>query len=136
MWLTNTRTALLLCAITLSQQIAWAQKIDNTPIKIGVSGPFTGGSSPMGESMRNGIRLAADEINQIGGIGGRKIELIERDDEAKNDVGAKIAQDFTQQKVVAAIGIVNTGVGLASIDAYQKAKIPLLIAVSTGTSLT
>jgi branched-chain amino acid transport system substrate-binding protein len=136
MWLTKTRTTLLFCVITLSQQTAWAQKIDNTPIKIGVSGPFSGGSSPMGDSMRNGIRLAVDEINQIGGVGGRKIELIERDDEAKNEVGAKIAQDFTQQKVVAAIGIVNTGVGLASIDAYQKAKIPLLIAVSTGTSLT
>lgn len=38
--------------------------------------------------------------------------------------------------MVATIGIVNTGVGLASIDAYQQAKIPLLIAVSTGTILT
>lgn len=90
----------------------------------------------MGESTRNGIRLAVDEINDIGVINGRKIELIERDDEAKNEVGAKIADELTRQKVVATIGIVNTGVGLASIDAYQKAKIPLMIAVSTGTSLT
>ena len=136
MWLTKFRAALLFCAIPLSQQIAYAQTADNTPIRIGVSGPFSGGSSPMGVSMRNGIKLAVDEINQIGGIHGRKIELIERDDEAKNEVGARIAQELTQQKVVAAIGIVNTGVGLASIDAYQKARIPLLIAVSTGTSLT
>jgi branched-chain amino acid transport system substrate-binding protein len=136
MWLAKFRTALLFCVVTLSHQIVCAQQIDHSTIKIGVSGPFSGGSSPMGVSMRNGIRLAVDEINQIGGINGRKVELIERDDEAKNDVGAKIAQDFTQQKVVAAIGIVNTGVGLASIDAYQKAKVPLLIAVSTGTSLT
>lgn len=77
-----------------------------------------------------------DEINDTGGINGRKIELIERDDEAKNEVGAKIADELTRQKVVATIGIVNTGVGLASIDACQKAKIPLMIAVSTGTSLT
>ncbi|MGH8809771.1 MAG: ABC transporter substrate-binding protein, partial [Noviherbaspirillum sp.] len=106
------------------------------PLKIGVSGPFSGGSSPMGESMRNGIRLAVEEINNIGGIHGRKIELIERDDQANPDVGAKIADELTQAKVVATIGIVNTGVGLASIDAYQKARIPLLIAVSTGTTLT
>lgn len=115
---------------------AYAQHADNAVIKIGVSGPFTGGSSPMGESMRNGIRLAVTEINDIGGINGKKIELIERDDEAKSDIGAKIAQEFTQRKVVAAIGIVNTGVGLASIEAYQKAKIPLVVAVSTGTALT
>lgn len=136
MWTVRSRRALLLCAFSFAQTFALAQNINDATIKIGVSGPFTGGSSPMGLSMRNGIRLAVDEINNIGGINGRKIELIERDDEAKNDVGAKIAEEFTQKKVVAAVGIVNTGVGLASIDAYQKAKIPLLVAVSTGTALT
>lgn len=128
--------SLLACAILAVQVLCSAQDKDLDPIRIGVSGPFSGGSSPMGDSMRNGIRLAVDEINNIGGINGRKFELIERDDEAKNDVGAKIAEELVQQKVVATVGIVNTGVGLASIDAYQKAKIPLLIAVSTGTTLT
>lgn len=124
--------SLSLFALTPAQ----AQNDGGATIRIGVSGPFSGGSSPMGESMRNGIRIAVEEINNIGGINGKKFELIERDDEAKNDVGAKIAAEFTQQKVVAAIGIVNTGVGLASIDAYQKARIPLVVAVSTGTALT
>lgn len=130
------RHSLLVCAILAVQLDCSAQDNDSGPIRIGVSGPFSGGSSPMGDSMRNGIRLAVDEINNIGGINGRKFELIERDDEAKNDVGAKIAEELVQQKVVATVGIVNTGVGLASIDAYQQAKIPLLIAVSTGTTLT
>jgi len=106
------------------------------PIRIGVSGPFTGGSAPMGLSMLNGIRLAVAEINGIGGIAGRPVELVERDDQANDALGAKIADELTRMGVVAAIGIVNTGVGLASIDAYQKARIPLMIAVSTGTSLT
>ena len=105
-------------------------------IRIGVSGPFTGGSSPMGESMRNGVRLAVEEINGAGGINGMSIELVERDDTANNETGAKIADELTRSKVVATIGIVNTGVGLASIDYYQKAKIPLLVAVSTGPMLT
>ena len=130
------RRALLLCAFSLIPVICLAQAEDRSPIRIGVSGPFTGGSSPMGESMRNGIRIAVEEINNIGGVNGRKIELVERDDQANNDFGAKIADELTKMKVVATVGIVNTGVGLASIDAYQKAKIPLLIAVSTGTSLT
>ncbi|MDY7574366.1 ABC transporter substrate-binding protein [Actimicrobium sp. CCI2.3] len=105
-------------------------------IRIGVSGPFTGGSGPLGESMRNGVRLAIDEINRVGGINGQLFELIERDDQASVPLGAKIADDFVQEKVTAVIGIVNTGVGLASIDAYQKASLPLLVAVSTGTMLT
>lgn len=90
----------------------------------------------MGESMRNGVRLAVDEINSIGGINGRLIELIERDDQANNELGARIADELTRMKVAATIGIVNTGVGLASIDYYQTSKIPLMIAVSTGPALT
>ena len=54
------------------------------PIKIGVSGPFTGGSAPMGVSMRDGVKLAVAEINAKGGVLGRQIQLVERDDEAKN----------------------------------------------------
>ena len=110
--------------------------LDAQTIRIGVSGPFTGGSSPMGESMRNGVRLAVEEINGAGGINGMSIELVERDDTANNETGAKIADELTRSKVAATIGIVNTGVGLASIDYYQKAKIPLLVAVSTGPMLT
>ena len=41
------------------------------PIKIGVNGPFTGGSSSMGVSMRDGVRLAVEEINKSGGVLGR-----------------------------------------------------------------
>jgi branched-chain amino acid transport system substrate-binding protein len=105
-------------------------------VRIGLSGPFTGGSSPMGESMRNGVRLAVDEINSAGGIQGVPIELIERDDTANEKVGAKIAEELTRSRVVATIGIVNTGVGLASIDHYQRTRIPLVVAVSTGPMLT
>ena len=130
-------TALRISAFVLFWSVAAsAFSLDNQNIRIGVSGPFTGGSSPMGESMRNGIRIAVDEINGIGGIDGRKVELIERDDEASPETGARIAQEFVREKVAATIGIVNTGVGLASIDVYQNARIPLLVAVSTGTSLT
>ena len=72
------------------------------PIKIGVDGPFTGGSSSMGVSMRDGVRLAVEEINKAGGVIGRKLQLIERDDEAKNERGVQIAQELiSKEKVVA-----------------------------------
>ncbi len=107
------------------------------PIKIGVSGPFTGGSSSMGVSMRDGVRLAVAEINKSGGVLGRQIELIERDDEAKNERGVQIAQELiNKEKVVATVGYINTGVALASQRFYQDAKIPVMNNVATGTVIT
>lgn len=136
MGFTRSCRTLVFCALSVVQAASFAQSDIPETIKIGVSGPFSGGSAPMGLSMRNGVRLAVEEINSIGGVNGRKIELIERDDQAKDPVGAQIADELTRMKVVATVGIVNTGVGLASIDTYQEAKIPLLIAVATGTSLS
>ena len=102
-------------------------------IKIGVYGPFTGGSSPMGLSMRDGVRLAAAEINGRGGVLGKQIELVERDDQATNERGAQVMQDLvSNQKVVAVLGPINTGVALASYKYPMQAKIPLLINVSAG----
>jgi branched-chain amino acid transport system substrate-binding protein len=107
------------------------------PIKIGVDGPFTGGSSSMGVSMRDGVRLATDEINKSGGVLGRQIQLVERDDEAKNERGAQIAQELiNKEKVVAVVGYINTGVGLASERFFQDAKIPVMNNVATGSVLT
>ena len=107
------------------------------PIKIGVDGPFTGGSSSMGVSMRDGVRLAAEEINKSGGVLGRQLQLVERDDEAKNERGAQIAQELiNKEKVVAVVGYINTGVGLASQRFFQDARIPVMNNVATGSVLT
>ena len=107
------------------------------PIKIGVSGPFTGGSSSMGVSMRDGVRLAADEINKAGGVLGRQLLLVERDDEAKNERGVQIAQELiNKDKVAATVGFVNTGVALAAQRFYQEAKIPVMNNVATGSVVT
>ena len=107
------------------------------PIKIGVAGPFTGGSAPMGVSMRDGVKLAVAEINAKGGVLGRQIQLIERDDEAKNERGVQIAQELiNKEKVAATVGYINTGVALASQRFYQEAKIPVMNNVATGSVIT
>ncbi len=106
-------------------------------IKIGLQGPLTGGSSPMGVSMRDGAKLAVTEINAKGGLLGRKIEMIERDDEAKNERGVQIAQELiNKEKVVATVGYINSGVALASQRFYQEAKIPVMNNVATATTIT
>ncbi len=122
------------CAVLL---LAMLQTQAAEPIRIGVSGPFTGGSSPMGLSMRDGVRLAAEEINQAGGVLGRPLLLVERDDEAKNERGVQIVQELiNREKVVADLGYINTGVALASQRFFQQAKIPVINNVATGSVIT
>src|SRR5882757_952153 len=107
------------------------------PIKIGVAGPFTGGSSSMGVSMRDGVHLAIDEINKSGGVLGRQLVAVERDDEAKNERGVQIAQELiNKERVTAAVGYINTGVALASQRFFQEAKIPVMNNVATGSLVT
>ncbi len=110
---------------------------ERAPVRIGVSGPFSGPSAPMGLSMRDGIRIAAAEINAGDGLLGRRVELVERDDEASNELGAQIVREFVnRERVVAGLGIVNTGVALASQRHYQTARIPVITSVATGTLIT
>jgi branched-chain amino acid transport system substrate-binding protein len=126
-----------LTVVALACTAATATAFAADPIKIGVDGPFTGGSSSMGVSMRDGVRLAADEINKAGGVLGRQIQLVERDDEAKNERGVQIAQELiNNEKVAAVVGYINTGVGLASERFFQNAKIPVMNNVATGSILT
>jgi len=124
-------------AIAAALAAGAAMAVAAEPIKVAVSGPFTGGSSAMGVSMRDGVRLAIDEINKSGGVLGRPLLAIERDDEARNERGVQIAQEMvSREKVVAVVGYVNTGVALASQRFYQEAKIPVMNNVATGTVIT
>jgi len=110
---------------------------DTTPIKIGTNCTFEGQSGEMGVSVRSALRIAVGEINAVGGVGGRKLQLVERDDKADPVIGRAIAEELVhKEKVVATIGYCNSGVALNAIDVYQQAKVPLIIPVATGTTIT
>ncbi len=108
-------------------------------IKIAITGPFSGGSAPMGASMRDGAKLAIAEINAAGGIsvGGKKMkfDVIERDDEAKNERGALIAQELASMNGLSGvIGTVNTGVCLAGDKHLQEKGITKIICPAAGSA--
>ncbi|MDP9096978.1 MAG: ABC transporter substrate-binding protein [Pseudomonadota bacterium] len=127
----------LLAAVAITAALASGSAQAADPIKIGVSGPFTGGSSSMGVSMRDGVKLAIDEINKAGGVLGRPLEGVYRDEEARNEVGVQVAQELiNKEKVVADVGFINTGVALASQRFYQEAEIPVINNVATGTVIS
>jgi branched-chain amino acid transport system substrate-binding protein len=107
------------------------------PIRIGIIVPLTGGSADMGNSARIGAQVAVDEINEVGGYLGRKLELVVRDDKADNDTGLKLAQELvTKEKVAATIGFCNTGVAMKALDVFQSNKSVLIVPCATGTAIT
>ncbi|GAO02115.1 ABC transporter substrate-binding protein [Anaeromyxobacter sp. PSR-1] len=123
---------LLLCALALPAGAA-------DTVKVAVTGPFSGGSAPMGASMRDGAKLAIAEINAAGGIqvGARKlkIEVVERDDEAKNERGALIGQELASMPDLAGvIGSVNTGVVMAGDKHLQEKGITKIITPAAGSA--
>jgi hypothetical protein len=60
-------------------------------VQIGVAANFT---DPLSLPIRYGAQLAAEEINAAGGINGRPIELVEREDYADADSAVVVATDF------------------------------------------
>jgi branched-chain amino acid transport system substrate-binding protein len=123
---------LLLC-LTSTQALA------ADTIKLALTGPYSGGSAPMGTSARDGSKLAIAEINAAGGIQvGKqklKIEIIERDDEAKNERGALIAQELAAMPGLSGvIGSVNTGVVMAGDKHLQEKGITKIITPAAGSA--
>ena len=108
----------------------------DSQIKIGLIGPFTGGSADFGNSMRNGVELAVSEINALGGYVGRKFELVVRDDKANPELARQMSEELVKEGVLATIGFCNSGNAVKSLDIYQKARVPLIVPCATSTPIT
>ena len=132
-WTRATRIAGLLA---LGGAIATPAAADPATLKIGLIGPFTGGSADFGNSMRNGVQLAVDEINALGGYMGRKFELVVRDDQGNPDRARQVSTELVQAGVLATIGFCNSGNAVKSLDIYQQAKAPLIVPCATSTPIT
>jgi branched-chain amino acid transport system substrate-binding protein len=93
------------------------------PIQIGVAANFT---DPLSLPIRYGAQLATEEINATGGVNGRPIELVEREDYADADSAVVVATDFYNSPVVAVIGHGFSGPTLAAAPVYNGGTNPLL----------
>jgi branched-chain amino acid transport system substrate-binding protein len=106
-------------------------------VRIGLLMPMTGDTANFGISSSNAIRMAADEVNQAGGINGKQIELLLQDDRSDPTEAANIATRFVSQDGVhAIIGEVGSSRTLAAAPIAQSAKIPMLTPSSTNPDVT
>ena len=112
---------------------AIAQK---APIQIGCITTLSGGYSLFGEAHARGMQIAADMINGDGGIDGRQIEIILRDDTLKPDVAVATARELSANGVHIFAGVLSSGVALALSGVMEELDSVFLNAASHGNNLT
>jgi branched-chain amino acid transport system substrate-binding protein len=126
----------LLLAGALAFAIALPAKAQDV-VKLGLVAAMSGQSAKSGEAIVRGLSIAIDEINARGGLLGKKVELIVRDDESNPAKGAIAARELVQREKVAALfGGLDTPVSLAIVPFANQNKIPFMGVWAAGTPIT
>ena len=114
-------------AVSLATGLAAPAIAANEPIKIGYLPALTGPSSSTGVGINRGVQLTLEDINNAGGINGRKLELIVRDTQSDPTKAVNAVSELTQrQKVSMIFGPVNSGEALAATPLIARDKVPML----------
>lgn len=133
----KTTVATALWTAGLLALVAPGAQAQTGPVKIGVVTPLSGTYAPIGAQVKMGLDLALSEINQAGGIMGRKVELIYEDEEANPQVAVQKAEKlFQQSKVDFLTGTVNSGSTLAVGQVAERNDKLIATTVSFSDAIT
>ena len=106
-------------------------------IKIGVVGEMTGSNATYGTSMVNGMKLAVKEINDKGGVNGKKINLVVADDKSEPAEAANaMSKLINQDKTPVVMGIFTSSNAIAAANVSEAAKVPFLAIGATNPKVT
>ncbi|WP_108165202.1 ABC transporter substrate-binding protein [Saccharospirillum sp. MSK14-1] len=107
------------------------------PIKIGLVAALSGQSAKSGEAITRGLTIAIEEINANGGVLGRPLELVRRDDESNPSKGLLAARELIQREQVAVLfGGLDTPVSLAIVPLANQMQVPFMGVWAAGTPIT
>ena len=114
-------------AVSLASGLASPAIAANEPIKVGYLPALTGPSSSTGIGINRGTELAVAQVNDAGGINGRKIELIVRDTQSDPTKAVNAVAELVQrQKANIIWGPLNSGEALAATPLIARDKVPML----------
>jgi len=106
-------------------------------IKIGVPAPYTGPAALLGSKMKQAAELAADEINERGGVLGKKVELVFGDTESSPEKGIAVFERFiTKDKVVGIAGCFHSSVVMATSDVTERYGMPFIEVSGASDKIT
>ena len=123
------RTAVVAAAV-LGLSAAGAAAQQAGPIKVGTVFPLSGGAGPNGKAVTDAIKVAAEMINKQGGLLGRQLVVISKDDESTPAVGVSRANELIAEKVDVVIEAWNSPVTLAMQPVLARANVMDVTAVS------
>jgi branched-chain amino acid transport system substrate-binding protein len=101
-------------------------------VSFGVLLPLTSGVPGAARAARQGVQMAADELNGSGGSGGATISLLTEDDRGSPDVATRLFDRMAERKVVAVVGPLTDLAVSAVAPAAERAGIPLVSPGVTG----
>ncbi|HET7539166.1 MAG TPA: ABC transporter substrate-binding protein [Polyangiaceae bacterium] len=110
----------------LKQEVSAAVPAKADTIRVGLIASLTGKFSALGSEDKKAVELAVEQVNAAGGLLGKKIEIITRDDQTLPDKSVLAYNDLKAENVVAVIGSVFSNSALATLPLAQKDGIPYL----------
>jgi branched-chain amino acid transport system substrate-binding protein len=106
-------------------------------VKVGIILPLTGPQARFGEIEKKSFDLALDEINALGGINGKKLELVMENDAGRPEVGRSVAEKLiTKDEVVMIGGGYSDAVTYAVAGVCQQNKLPFLVNTGSADRIT
>jgi branched-chain amino acid transport system substrate-binding protein len=106
------------------------------PIKIAFLGSLSGPFTPWGIQARDGMKLAIAEVNAAGGVLGRPLDLVERDDRNNAKEGVSAFRYLVEREgIVAAGGVISSDVGLAVSREAEVSRVPLFLTMSGADTI-
>ena len=128
---------LSLSAVALLLTLGAGSAAAQAPIKLGDINTYSGIGAPFTGPYRVGVEMAVEEINAKGGVLGRKVEVLFRDDKAQPAEAVKHAQELVESDKVAMItGSFLSNVGLAVSDWAKQNKTMFLASEALTEALT
>jgi branched-chain amino acid transport system substrate-binding protein len=106
------------------------------PVTIGFIGGLTGRTADLGVAGRNGVMLAVERRNAAGGIKGRPVELVVRDDEQNPETARRVVGELVNLKVAAIIGPMTSSMAMAAVPLVNRAQIVMISPTVTTNELT
>ncbi len=104
-------------------------------LAVGVQVPTTGSEATYGKDMANAVEIAQEEINQAGGVLGKKLTMIVGDSACDPQQAVNAASKLVSQGVVGAVGGYCSGATLPTLQIYGDANVPFVITASNSTKL-
>ncbi len=108
---------------------------DKGPIKLGMLAPFSGSEAAFGDYMKFGAQLAINEVNDGGGVDGRKLELVTEDDACDATTAVAAAQKLVTEGVKGSVGGYCSGATLPTLPIFKDAGIAMVIPAANSNEL-